>query len=339
MTSYFNPEQLESLTTELTMSSISRYASWLKKLQPDGLDIKDLSDKKDKYITQALALKDDTQTMVVLLKMLKIFKAKNIVIQTYEKAYNKIKYKPKDNENRPANEKEKSMVITYEDLLSKRDELNAQWEQLPRIKEKNVKNLTLSLKKLIIILYTELPPLRGQDYFNTSFDSKTDSNYITFGDISTLTITDGKTMKNKEPRIIELNDIVVNAITQMRVFSRNSKWLIPQVKDTTKHMTSQGFSNFLNRIFDKSISSTTLRNIVVSHMIDKGSTKDELDKMASTMGHTPATQRSIYSKHSKRLHPSNGDLPEVKELKERNKQLEDKVAELEKKLKQFLDKQ
>jgi len=336
MTKYFTTTQLKELTESLKMSSIKRYASWLKVLQPTGLDIQDLEKEKDKYINQALKVKDNTQTFATLIKMLNLFSGKKSVIEEYEKAYNKIRYKPKVNANRPATQQEQERMISFDEILNFRDEYIAKWNQF-RDPQPTRANLQLALKKLVLVLYTELPPLRGQSYFETSFDKKLSKNYIEFGEPTKLHIVEGKTMKGKEPLIINLNKNVVNAIADVRKMSNGSDWLIPQISNPENHMKSDGFTTFLNRIFGKKISTTTLRNIVVSHRLDQGASKEEMDNLAETMGHTPATQRSIYGKNSKRMHKELGDLPEVKLLKDNNELLKEQNQLLREQLKEITD--
>jgi hypothetical protein len=315
------------------MSTISRYATWLKKLQPDGLDIEALEDNTDALITQTLNLKADQQTMAVIIKILTLFKANDTAIKAWEKAYNKIRYKPATSANRPATDKEKEKEITYDDLLAKRDEINAKWEQLPDQKKDNQSTLSLAIQRLVLTLYTELPPLRGENYFNATYDVDSTGNRVVLSEPAVLVVVEGKKMKNKEPLEIELNETIVNAMVDARKLSKASPWLIPQIKDTSKHMNTSGFTRFLNRMFGRNVSTSTLRNVVVSHYIDEGYTKEQLDDIARIMNHTPATQRSIYSKYSKKYHPeTNGDTNEVKKLKEQVKKLQKDSDELQRRL-------
>ena len=171
----------------------------------------------------------------------------------------------------------------------------------------------LSLKNnqyLILCLYTYLPPLRGQDFFNTRvYEHLRDvedeeNNYIVLSK-KKLYIKKYKTENTYGARIIDLPDVLVDEITY---FTQNtgSNILIPKLVDypnnVDKFISSKVFTETLNATFGKKVSSSMLRKMYVSENIDKlnGKQRKELSKI---MAHNTSTQVINYTRFNKNIHP------------------------------------
>jgi hypothetical protein len=214
----------------------------------------------------------------------------------------------------PATEKEKDNSISKEELLSKRDEYDA-------LANSNKDDVSIQIKRLILYLYTEIAPLRNQDYCNCSFSKDDNMNYIDLYN-KKLVVIDGKSINSK--RDIDLNDTLLSIISNTKD-NVKSKFLIPMITDINKQMKSDNFTHFLNNIFDgKKISSSRLRSLYVSKMIDNKTSAKERKMIAKTMAHSIGTQETIYSRDSNLLHSNNSN----EELKEQLKKKDDEIANL-----------
>tara|TARA_R100000789_G_scaffold26608_1_gene29786 strand:+ start:967 stop:1965 length:999 start_codon:yes stop_codon:yes gene_type:complete len=214
----------------------------------------------------------------------------------------------------PATEKEKDNSISKEELLSKRDEYDA-------LANSNKDDVSIQIKRLILYLYTEIAPLRNQDYCNCSFSKDDNMNYIDLYN-KKLVVIDGKSINSK--RDIDLNDTLLSIISNTKD-NVKSRFLIPMITDINKQMKSDNFTHFLNNIFDgKKISSSRLRSLYVSKMIDNKTSAKERKMIAKTMAHSIGTQETIYSRDSNLLHSNNSN----EELKEQLKKKDDEIANL-----------
>ena len=114
-------------------------------------------------------------------------------------------------------------------------------------------------------------------------------------------------MKGRDARVIKLPDEVVTVMQRVKSLF-DSEWLIPMVKDAAKPMSGSGFTHFLERVIGKSlgpdnVGASRLRNLYVSRLDDTDATADERKEAARVMGHSVGTQQTVYTKHSKKLHP------------------------------------
>ena len=216
-------------------------------------------------------------------------------LEKYKNAYNEIKG-IEDNTYKPATDKQNEESISREEIISIRNNYDG-------LATNDTGNITVQIRRLITHLYSRLPPLRSQDFITAKFGDaqSVEGNYIDI-DSQVLVIREGKTEKEGKERRVPINDELAKVIreTKERV---NSRWLIPTVKDITKPMSNSGFNHFCHNIFGKHISSSRLRNLFVSELIDKQASAEQLKTAAKIMGHEVNTQQTIYTKHSKVLHP------------------------------------
>lgn len=332
MGTYFTSEQLEELTKSLSLSSINRYAQWLKNIQP-VFNLEELEKTPKEYIRKANNQKANTSVLAVLNKIIQTFSKNGKAKEAYEEAYNKVKFNPSTSANRPATDKEKEKQISYDDLINKRKELDAQWDMLDRDEQRNQTNVRLAIQRLVLTLYTELPPQRAEVYLDTTYGYTEGHNYISFSQVNQIIVVRGKRMKGRENIILDLSDSLVKAMLDVRKITK-SDWLLPKISDFKNPMKTSGFNLFMKSIFGKNVGSSTLRNVVVSHMLDIGTSKEDMDKLAVQMNHSSSTQRAIYTKYSNKLHGDDNET--IKKLQEENKQLKNKLSTLEEKIDMLL---
>lgn len=343
---FFTKEQLESLNKVLAPTSVNRYTTWLKKIQGDVFKLEELENDKEKMVKLILALKDKTQTMAAVLKVVSLFSKKKDVIKYYQDEFDKIKYNP-DKALQEVKETNKD-TLSVEDIYSIRRDLINEWAQVPNKDRLKLSNLKLALSYLLTVLYTEIPPLRGQDYFNTRIISKRQFNLdeikknkenVLVFELGKMYIVQGKRTNASNMRVLDLNKDVLTAVSNLlKILIKNKVpqdklWLIPKLKSPSENMKTSGFNKFVKNLFGGNISTVYLRNLFVAYWLDQGMTRDELDEKARIMAHSPATQVLIYGKNSKRLHPEKGDTSEVEQLKREKEALQRKVEELEQQVK------
>jgi len=150
------------------------------------------------------------------------------------------------------------------------------------------KNLT---KKLVLALYTLIPPLRQQDYLNLPvFDkapktkSKRPVNYMDLRN-KVLVIGNHKTSDSNGEKIIDLPDELI-AIIRKYLRYEESSVILP--------MTSSNFTKYFQRHFN-GLSPQVLRKAFVSQYAN-GMSVEERFKLGRLMGHKISTSQLQYNK-------------------------------------------
>jgi integrase len=223
------------------------------------------------------------------------------ILEQYEEALKILKKDDTEKQTmRSATEEERENTITKEELI----ELRKEYDILA--KDKTSKNyIKNNIRRLILYLYTELPPLRSQDYINTKFINQEGYNFLDIQN-KELKIKSGKV--ENSIRDIYIHDELLEVIKETKE-NIKSQFLIPKVRDLNTNMKNDAFTHFVNNIFGgKKISSTKLRNIYISDMIDNKATAKQRKATAQLMGHGLNTATSIYTKYSKTLHGDSNQM-------------------------------
>lgn len=312
---YFTKDIYDKLSTDMKETTVKRYYYWLKAVMPvyEKAELPQLYRKKEEEIRKR---PDASSVLAAIIKLLKLegYNEDDKPIVQTEKLLNDIR--GSIDVIRQPKQKDLDNEITVESIIELRNEKEKQFNEKP--------NLRLGLQLQVLYLYTEIPPLRSQDYINTSFDKNESINYIDFAS-KELVIREGKTTTKANSRIIDIPDNVIKIINRVKELSQ-SKWLIPLVQTPTEHMKNDSFTKFLNGIFGKNISSSRLRNIFVSSYNDNNMNIDERKQKANIMGHQLSTSQAVYTKYSKKLH----DKDEyISKLEAENKELKNRIKELE----------
>jgi len=222
------------------------------------------------------------------------------ILKFYNDEYEKLKVERNENITLAApNEKQVKNILSeteYDKVFNKYTK-----------EAQNSKEPAVLIKWLILGLYKYIPPLRPQDYINTSFKGEI-PNQINYIDLTKkeIVIKEGKKTNEKNQRNISIPPELLDIIKKTKSILK-SKWLIPMVTDLEKPMQRTAFTKFIQGIFSKeglpsNIGAARLRTIKVSKMIDEGASASQLKETAKIMGHTPGTALTIYSKNSERLH-------------------------------------
>jgi hypothetical protein len=188
---------------------------------------------------------------------------------------------------------------------------------------------TNDLYYLLCSLYSYLPPLRSEDYYNAIIKKDTtDLNKENYYDINTkqFIINQYKTKNTHGQRIIDIPNELCEIINSFHDKS-NSDYLI--CTRTGKKLDSGTFLKTMQRCLRKNVSSSMLRKSYISSKIDSGISACDRKSDAKIMAHTVSTQQLMYSKLSDVLHPQNDNM---EYLKRRSKQLSNELNEIHKRM-------
>jgi integrase len=194
------------------------------------------------------------------------------------------------------------------------DEINQVYDHYKTIYEVNKitgdENYSDDMKYLIISLYTYIPPVRPQTYYNTTFEEYQDQypelNIIDL-DTKTILIKSGKTLKAGKVSILPIPMNVIELIEYIKN-KYNTKYLLTKLGNVNEPLSHQNFSSIFSRMFfdviGREISPNNIRNSFVSNLIDTVGleTTPERKRIAKILGHSINTQNNVYSKYSNRIH-------------------------------------
>jgi len=203
-----------------------------------------------------------------------------------------------DKEFQEPSEKEEENKLSKADLIKLREE----WKG--KLTDKFAKS---DLYYVLLSLYTYLPPLRAQDYYNThlvyhdNIDEKI--NYLNITD-KELVLNEYKTVSTYGKRVISVPDELCKILDKF-----NSKSLSGYVICSPKGNKLE--ANSFNRLFGeatkgKKFSCNMARKCHVSEAIDKPIAERRAD--ARVMAHSMSTAAARYSKLSKSFHADDDDL-------------------------------
>lgn len=170
-----------------------------------------------------------------------------------------------------------------------------------------VRKTNLYIRFVLLSFFTYLPPLRGQDYYNTymvdSSDAPDVNKYYScleynFYDVSKglLVIKDHKTIKTIGERKIEVPPELKVILERWSHYNK-SEYLIPTASGGK--MTQPCFTEFLQNMFKpRNISVDHLRHAYVTEIVPKVDV-ETARKIAKVMGHSLTTQQMIYKRSEK----------------------------------------
>lgn len=178
---------------------------------------------------------------------------------------------------------------------------------------------------LLLCLYTYLPPLRSEDYYNTIIkDDDTDEVNDNFYDLDKkqLILNKYKTMKTHGKRTIDVPDELHDIIKAFHEKSGSNLLICNGAKNKFNAIS---MNIAFGRCLKKKVSSGMLRKCHISSNIDTGMSAQDRKNEARIMGHTLAVQQLTYSKFSDVLHPDKMDL---QYLARRHQQLTEQLNEV-----------
>jgi len=209
---------------------------------------------------------------------------------------------------REPNEKEQENFMSMEDLQCVYIKLK---NEIQIIFDKNDKNFDLLKKKynflnlfqryLVCALYTQYPPLRGQDYYNTKF-VRDDEGFVKWKEeniydlrTGTLLIRHHKTENALGTKILKMPQVIVEICKDWSCINETENFLF-NTKNSNP-LSQQAFTALLNRTFSPyKVSSSMLRKIYISWFLNQNPSVEERKRTAKIMGHQIALQEFVYSR-------------------------------------------
>lgn len=245
-----------------------------------------------------------------LLKLQKKPKTPKPILKKWEKYFDEVcKDYADKSKYKESSEKEKANHMSMDEIK----QTLKHYEGLVKvIKNKDTfkpKDMITYEKYIVLLLYTTLPPLRSEDYYKMLLTISRKHNYTNLKS-RVMYIKVYKTSKTYGTRKInltkELNEELKEWVTIQKKYNPDLEtvYLMPTVgSKLTKPLSQQAFTDLLNRIFHpKKISSSMLRKIYISELIDKQLSPDERKAITKIMGHSLEMQEFIYSRFSDRVH-------------------------------------
>tara|TARA_B110000908_G_C10266245_1_gene464231 strand:- start:2146 stop:3069 length:924 start_codon:yes stop_codon:yes gene_type:complete len=285
-------------------NTVKTYISMVSKLfrecfNTDQFSVEKLkdTDKVAKYLNKL----STTSIKIITIGVVMLLKAANApknLIDSYGRVAREYRIKDlKERQGRAVTEEEQEAYIPWSEVI------NIRTEYRKMVNDKSyVNTLTdleyqrLFMRYLTLALFTMIPPQRGEVYFNCYIDkNKKGQNYI---DTNTgiLHIREHKTRKTYGDRAIKLPKTLVDLIKSWKTISNCKKGLL-LCNSQGNNMSSQGFTQFINSIFESGISTDMLRKIYITHMYDDIKINDEQkEKLARMMGHSRSVQKEFYHK-------------------------------------------
>ena len=302
----------KSLDEKYRESTVERIQSGIKNIfvnvfQTETFDKKLLY--KFRIIKKYLETKEvaSRKTLVAnILSILKSEKSNKRIIERYERYFKKIVLDYEDESKyKEKTQKEKDNFVEWSYIEDLKNKYKGYVEKLKY--PYSFKDMILFEKYLILELYTGIPPLRGEDYFNTKLEYDKENNYI---NLKTRILylkkykTSDKYGKRRIKIPLHINKLLKKWFYIQKGYNKNlyNYWLLPKISSELKeNINSKGFSKMMSEIFKpKKISSVLLRKMYISkELSDPDITPFERKRIAKIMGHSLEMQEFIYSKYRK----------------------------------------
>lgn len=221
-----------------------------------------------------------------ILHMLKIVNDK-VIVPAYQELFRQYCQEADEDEDwSPYKEKE-------ERKLKSLDNLKERARFYAKVYEKNPKSFPKYYNALVTKLYTEIPPLRPEEWLSCEFEDDEKNNFIDL-DTGIVTIRVYKTMNTHGDRQLQLPESL-NKFIKIGKEEFGMKYVLPQQKNPKEHSSISSFSSKLKNLFD-GCNAQLLRKIYISEKVP------EMDhtarkNLARFMGHTVKVQEFRYNKN------------------------------------------
>ena len=204
-------------------------------------------------------------------------------------------------------EKQSQNWVSVAEIQELIDELSAETKQYKGYTSLSPKELSVFQDRFMLTFWLSYPV--RNDLHNTRViarrafnalprEQKENENFIILGKMMEFSIGNYKTRKKYGVKKIKLTDkAVLAAMRQWLRVSPNPDYILVNVK-TGEPMSSLNITQNLTRIFkthfDKSVSTTLLRHIVLTEKF--GKQLEQMEQLADVMGHDVSTAQSVYIK-------------------------------------------
>lgn len=237
-----------------------------------------------------------------LVMLLKAYDADKKLIDVYGKMAKHSREKDlEERVNREATKKEQELFMPWSHVIKIRDNIGTKLNDKRYMNSlSKIEAVRLFQQYFLMCLLTIIPPQRGEVYFNCYTKKTPNANYVDLQE-SILHIRESKTKRSYGDRMIRLPPKLVSLIKQWQnITNCKNNLLICNISGTK--LSTQAYTNMLNVIFGKKVSTDMLRKIYVSHIYEQIKNKSEADKeetkkqLAYILGHSVNVAEAYYDK-------------------------------------------
>jgi hypothetical protein len=196
------------------------------------------------------------------------------------------------------NEKQKENIVPMDDILTIKNKLKEEINDLNKKKVINEKEYEKYIQYVLVSLYTDIPPRRNQDYMYMVVVKKRpsvlrdDMNYLIVNE-KKFVFNKYKTSRKHHSQEIDIPDSLMETLTsyfkrRMDMKSNTEVSLLLNYNGSETNKVNY-ITRMLNKTFGKKIGASALRHIYLS---DKyADTEKEMQKDAEAMAHSVDTQK------------------------------------------------
>jgi hypothetical protein len=311
-------EIIQTNRPAIVESSLKAYVNNIKKLHEKMYKTKEVESLEwvgdydkvikylDKNIKSYLTVRNFLNALIVLIVNNDKYKDALVSYQNKRDEYND-KYQ-QSQENGELSLKQSENWVHLDEINQFVTDMNDEVKHLKIKKDLSVGNLKLLQDRFMVKFWITYPirndladtrVLTKKEFNQLSDEDRANNNYmiVSSNNIS-LHISNYKTKKQygiKNIKIVDMN--VIRYMRDWLKVSPNPEYILINLK-TNKPMTGNQITQTFRRIFeeefDKKVSTTLLRHIVISHTFGKHF--EDMEKMSDIMLHSKQTQQTIYNK-------------------------------------------
>jgi hypothetical protein len=260
----------------------------------------------DENIKSYLTVRNYLNALIVLLLNDVKYKDALISYQNKRDDYNE-KYQQQQ-ESGEMSDKQKENWIPLDEIQDFVTEMNGEVKHLKLRKDLSTSDLMLVQDRFMVKFWTTYPirndlantrVLSKKAFNQLSNEDRANNNYLIVSSNNiALHISNYKTKKQYGIKTIKITDgHVIRYMRDWLKVSPNPEYILIDLK-TKRAMTGNQITTNFRRIFEdgfgKKVSTTLLRQIVISHTFGKHI--QDMDEMADIMMHSKSTQQTIYNK-------------------------------------------
>jgi hypothetical protein len=267
-------------------SSIKLYLSNLKRLNNNN-DIKTLTFlKNSKKVLDFINNKSENTKRTYLISICTVLSLDPKYKKNYDEYYKLLK---ESNEllknNNTKSEKQTENWVEQDEITSIYKNLENETEKFRTKKKLNELEYNILLNYLILSLYTLIPPRRSLDYIKMIIGNDTDKNfnYLNINE-SKFIFNNFKTAGTYKTQIIDIPDDLMSVIKLYLTKRKGTKNTVPFLVNFKGEAlsTSSQMTRILNKIFNKKISVSMIRNMYLTDKYKNINKEKEQD--AAAMG-------------------------------------------------------
>jgi integrase len=216
--------------------------------------------------------------------------------------------------------KEEKNKIEWERVIEMRDEKDVEFERMIKAAARNPEKYdhTVAIARLLLNLYTRMPPLRGGEYLNMKILELSDSDDATLVceqtavnvcDIldNTLHICNHKTVAKYGIKVVQVSDQLIAVIREVtdlfgEYVQDYDDWLLPHFV-AGRPFTNVELTKIFKRIFAPyNISTQMLRKMYIGHFLSQNPSVEDRKELTRIMGHSLEMQEFVYSRFRRGAH-------------------------------------